>query len=168
MQIHFADKRPEGEYALVLAVPGKDRSGLASLGSAEQSVATALDRQRFEGEAASTVEQFVDDKGTFRRVLVVGTGTGTPPHETAEKLGGTAVSRLLTSGESKAVIDVSGLGLDADTAARLGLAAALRSWRYDQYRTKLKDKQKPTLTEVVVVGGGAGAAERFANRWEPL
>ncbi len=168
MQIRFADSRPEGDYALVLAVPGKDRSSLASLGPAEQSVAAALDRQRFEGEGASAVEQFVDDRGTFRRVLVIGTGNGTSQHEAAEKLGGTAVARLLTSGEAKAVIDVSGLGLDADSAARLGLAAALRSWRYDQYRTKLKDKQKPTLTEVVVVGGGAGAADRYANRWEPV
>ena len=76
--------------------------------------------------------------------------------EAAEKLGGTAVARLLTSGEKKAVIDLSGRGFDADTAARVGLAAALRSWRYDRYRTKLKDNQKPTLQEVVIVGGGRG------------
>ena len=36
-------------------------------------------------------------------------------------------------------------------------AAALRGWRYDRYRTKLKDKQKPTLDEVTIVGGGAEA-----------
>ncbi len=46
-------------------------------------------------------------------------------------------------------------------AARIGLAAALRSWRHDRYRTKLKDKQKPTLNEVVIVGGGTGAAKRY-------
>jgi leucyl aminopeptidase len=168
MQIRFADSRPEGDYALVLPVPGKDRSGLSSLGPAEQAVATALDRQRFEGEAASAVEQFVEDKGTFRRVLVVGTGNGAPQHEAAEKLGGTAVARLLTSGETKAVIDISGLRFDADSAARVALAAALRSWRYDQYRTKLKDKQKPTLTEVVIVGAAAGAGDRYTKRWEPV
>ena len=94
--------------------------------------------------------------------------TATPPSEAAEKLGGTAVARLLTSGEKKAVIDLSGLGYDADAAARVGLAAALRSWRYDRYRTKLKDKQKPTLDEVVIVGGGEGAAKRYAQRWAPV
>ena len=168
MQIRFADSRPEGDYALVLAVAGKDRSSLATLGASEQSVTSALDRQRFEGDAASAVEQFVDDGGTFRRVLVVGIGNGTASNERAEKLGGTAVARLLTSGETKAVIDVTGLGLDADAAARVGLAAALRSWRYDQYRTKLKDKQKPTLSEIVIVGGGAGAGDRYATRWAPV
>ena len=65
MQIRFADSRPAGDYALVLPVAGKDRSGLGSLGSAQQAVGrAALDRQRFEGEAASASEQFIDDDGS--------------------------------------------------------------------------------------------------------
>jgi leucyl aminopeptidase len=168
MQIRFADSRPAGDYALVLPVAGKDRSSLGSLGSAEQAVIGALDRQRFEGEASSASEQFIDDNGTPRRLLVVGTGGSSSAKDAAEKLGGTAVSRLLTSGETKAVIDVSGLGNDPDIAARVGLAAALRGWRYDRYRTKLKDKQKPTLAEVIVVGGGPGAGDRYAKRWAPV
>ena len=152
MKIAFADQRPAGDFALVLPVAGKDRSSLGSLGPAQQSVAGALDRQRFDGEASSAAEQFVDDGGTLRRVLVVGTGAASSPQEAAEKLGGTAVARLLTSGETRAVIDLSGLNFDADAAARVGLAAALRAWRYDRYRTTLKDKQKPTLHEVIIVG----------------
>src|SRR5205823_769580 len=132
MEIRFADRRPEGDYALVLPVAGKDRSSLALLGAAQQPVATALDRQRFEGDAAGASEHFIDDNGTVRRLLVVGTGGGATPQEAAEKLGGTAAARLITSGETKAVIDVSGLGFDANSAARVGLAAALRSWRYDR------------------------------------
>jgi len=158
MQIRFADTRPEGDYALVLPVAGKDRSNLSGLGSAQQSVVTALDRQRFEGDASSVSEQFIDDSGTSRRLLVVGTGGGTTPSEAAEKLGGTVAGRLQTSGESRAVIDLTGLNYDAAAATRVGLGAALRSWRYDRYRTKLKDKQKPTLTDVTIVGGGSEAA----------
>jgi leucyl aminopeptidase len=168
MQISFADSRPEGDYALVLSVAGTDRSALGTLGGSQGAVSAALDRQRFEGDAANAAEQFIDDNGNVRRILIVGAGTGTSPNEAAEKLGGTAVSRLLTSGETKAVIDITGLGFDADAAARVGLAAALRSWRYDQYRTKLKDKQKPTLTEVTIVGGGNGAEQRYKDRWAPV
>ena len=129
--------------------PARTARALASLGAAQQAVDAALDRQRFEGEAASASEQFIDDGGT--RAPPAGRRHRRPasPGEAAEKLGGTAVARLLTSGETTAVIDLSGLGYDADAAARVGLAAALRSWRYDRYRTKLKDKQKPTLDEVV-------------------
>src|SRR5689334_17699465 len=57
MKIAFAASRPDGDYALVLPVAGKDRSSLASLGAAQQTLAGALDRQRFEGEPSSAVEQ---------------------------------------------------------------------------------------------------------------
>ena len=168
MKIRFADSRPAGDYALVLPVAGKDRSTLGALGVSQKAVSAALDQQRFEGDASSVSEQFVDDKGSVRRLLVVGTGKGAVPAEAAEKLGGTAASRLHTSGEKNAVIDVTGLGYDADAAARVALGAALRSWRYDRYRTKLKDNQKPTLEEIVVVGGDAGAAKRYEQRWAPV
>ena len=167
MQIRFADRRPEGDYALVVAVAGKDRKTLGSLGPAEEAANAALDRQRFDGEASSTAELFFDDSGTVRRLLAVGTGTSTPA-EAAEKLGGNAPAKLLTSGDTKAVIDLSGLNYDADSAARVALAAALRSWRYDRYRTTLKDKQKPTLTEIVIVGAPADAEQRYTSRWAPV
>jgi leucyl aminopeptidase len=169
MQIRFADTRPQGDYALVVPVAGKDRSSLALIGEARQAVESALDRQRFEGEAASVSEQFIADNGTVRRLLVVGAGSGEARGgDAAEKLGGTAAARLQTSGEKTAVIDLSDLGYDADAAARVALGASLRSWRYDRYRTKLKDNQKPTLDEVVVVGGGSGAADRYRERWAPV
>ena len=168
MQIRFADSRPTGDYALVLPVAGKDRSALNALGTSKDSVSTALDRSRFEGDTSSSSEQFIDDQGTIRRLLVIGTGNGSATNDAAEKLGGQAAAKLLTSGEKTAVIDVSGLGYDADAAARVGLGAALRSWRYDRYRTKLKDNQKPTIEEVVIVGGGAGAADRYEQRWAPV
>ena len=168
MQIEFADTRPSGDYALVLPVAGKDRSALGSLGGAQQAVNAALDRQRFEGEGSSVSEQFVSDNGAVRRLLLVGLGTSVSSSDTAEKLGGTAVGKLLASGEKKAVIDVSGAGYDADAAARVALAAALRSWRHDRYRTKLKESQKPTLEQIVIVGGGKDAEQRYRTRWAPV
>src|SRR5947208_2521393 len=39
MEIRFADRRPEGDYALVLPVAGKDRSSLASLGAGQPTLA---------------------------------------------------------------------------------------------------------------------------------
>jgi leucyl aminopeptidase len=168
MKIRFAESRPKGDYALVLPVAGKDRKALSALGPSQKAVAAGLDRQRFEGEAASVSEQFIDENGATRRVLVVGTGAGASVGDSAEKLGGTAAARLQTSGEKSAVIDLTGLGYDADAAAQVGLGTALRSWRYDRYRTKLKDNQKPTLNEVVIVGGGSGAGKRYEQRWAPV
>ncbi|MES2903946.1 MAG: leucyl aminopeptidase [Pseudomonadota bacterium] len=162
MKISFADSRPDGDYALVVPVAGKNGSDvLRGLGNG---IDAALGRQRFDGEASAAAEHFVGD----RRIVAIGTGDGVSSADAAEKLGGAAVARLLLSGETAAVIDLSGLNYDADAAARVGLAAALRGWRFDVYRTKLKDKQKPTLASVTIVGGGAGAADRWSSRYAPL
>ena len=169
MQIRFADVRPTGDFALVLPVAGKNRIALDSLGSDRGPVDAALKRLRFEGDAASTAEVYVPaEGGGVRRLLVVGTGDGTAPVDAAEKLGGALTGRLLTSSEKHAVLDLTGLGYDADSAARVGLAAALRSWRYDRYRTRLKDKQKPTLKQVTIVGAPAEAASLWETRWQPV
>ncbi len=162
MNISFADSRPDGDYALVVPVAGKNGSDL--LRGIGGGIDGALKRQRFEGEASGAAEHFVGD----RRIVAIGTGDGVAPADAAEKLGGAAVARLLLSGESHAVIDLTGLNYDADAAAKVGLAAALRGWRFDVYRTKLKDKQKPSLTAVTIVGGGAGAGDRWAARYAPL
>ncbi len=168
MQIRFADSRPDGDYALVLPVAGKKRTALEALGPERAAAEAALGRQRFDGESASTAEVYIATGKGSRRVLAVGTGEGVSPADAAEKLGGTAVARLLTSGESHAVIDVAALEYDADAAARVGLGAALRAWRHDRYRTRLKDKQKPTLKEITIVAGGGEAGKRWKERWEPV
>jgi leucyl aminopeptidase len=144
MKISFAATRPAGDYALVIPSSGGQRPALKALGSASAAVEAAIKRQRFEGDASSVVEQFLDG-GQPQRLLVIGTGAGIAPAAAAEKLGGAAAARLLLSGETHAVIDLTGLDYDADSAARVALAAALRSFRYDRYKTRLKDKQKPTL-----------------------
>jgi leucyl aminopeptidase len=164
MQIRFADTRPTGDFALVLPVAGTTRPGIDGLGAAKPAVQAALKRNRFDGESGSAVETFLDGDGG-RRLLVIGTGGDDNSGEAAEKLGGAAVARLLLSGETDAVIDLTGLNYDADAAARVALAAALRGWRYDRYRTRLKDKQKPTLTSVTIVGAPKSAQQRYAARY---
>ncbi len=94
MQIHFADRLPPGDYALVVPVAGKNRDPLERLGDDRAGVEAALTRQRFEGEAASAAEHFLSTKDGVRRLLVVGTGNGTAPADAAEKLGGTVTARL--------------------------------------------------------------------------
>ena len=104
----------------------------------------------------------------FARLLVVGSGAD-DVGEAAEKLGGTAVARLLTSGEKNRRDRRQRPWL---RCRRRGpgrrLRAALRSWRHDRYRTKLKDNQKPTLEEIVIVGGGAVREQRYTKRWAPV
>jgi leucyl aminopeptidase len=168
MQVRFADRLPAGDYALVLPIAGNDRAPLDRLGTDRAEIEAALSRQRFDGDAGAAAEHFLATEGGVRRLLVIGTGSGTSAADAAEKLGGKLAARLLTSGEKHAVIDLTGLGYDADQGAKVALSASLRGWRYDRYRTRLKDKQKPTLDQVTIVGAGAGAQKRWEERWEPV
>src|SRR5215213_2999479 len=167
MKISFATQRPAGAYALALPVWNEDMVAdrLAGLDPAARAVAArAADAQRFEREAASIAETFVAEGDGARRLLLVGLGDRRQDDALYEKVGGGLAARLRTSGETRLVVDLSGIGLDGDAAARIGFGAAARSWRYDLYRTKLPKKQKPTLEEVVIVGAGDGAGEAWSRR----
>ena len=161
MKIRFADRLPEGDFATVLPASGLEADNVRAAGG---ELRQALARQRFDGEAGTALEHFM----AGRRLVVVGLGKNPVAADGPEKLGGTAVAKLLLSGETHAAIDLTGAGFDADAAAKVGLGAALRAWRHDRYRTKLKDKQKPSLTEITIVGAGSDAEQRYRTRWEPV
>src|SRR3954470_14000575 len=140
MKISFANARPSGAFALAVPIGSEDMVAdrLKDLDPASRTLATrAAEAQRFEREAASVAETFVAEGEGARRLLLVGLGDPRQDDALFEKVGGALTARLLTSGETRLVVDLSGLGLDGEAAARIALGAAARSWRFDQYRTKL-------------------------------
>ena len=155
IKVSFAGSRPDGAYALAVPVRSEEMVAdrLGGLDAAARALASrAADAQRFERETGAVVEAFVEDAGTLRRLLLVGLGGQRDDDALYEKAGGALTARLLTSGETKLVIDLSSTEIRAEEAARFAFGAAARSWRYDLYRTKLGRKQKPTLEEIVIVG----------------
>ena len=167
MKVTFAAQRPEGQYALAIPVRGEDMLAdrLTGLDEAGRTLAArAADAQRFEREAATIAETFITEGDAARRLLLIGLGGKRDDEALYERVGGALTGRLLTSGETKLVIDVSGLDFDGEAAARLAYGAAARGWRYDIYRTKLGKKAKPTLEEIVVVGGGDGADAAWEHK----
>jgi len=141
---------------VVLAGPDAALSGAAQAADAASNGAlTAAARAaRFDGEAGAIVEILAPAGLATRRLLLVGTGPAAKLDAlAAERIGGAITARLLTSGETAVNVDVAGV-LDGALAAHLAHGAMLRAWRFDQYRTKLADKQKPTLATVNIIGGG--------------
>lgn len=167
MKVTFATQRPTGSFALALPVRGDDMLAdrLSGLGEAAGHLAAqAAEAQRFDREAASVAETFVVDGEEARRLLLVGLGAKRDDEALFEQVGGALSARLLTSGERRLVVDLSGLDLGGEEAARIAFGAAARAWRHDIYRTKLSDKAKPTLEEIVLVGGGSDAEARWARK----
>ncbi len=113
---------------------------------------------RFSGKAGQVHEAFVEADGALRRLVLVGIGDPAAEGRIAalEKSGGALVAKYLTSGESELAIDFSGAGLDAQGAAAVLLAARLRGWTHDVYRTRLTDEQKKSLSTIVAVSAPEG------------
>ena len=160
MQIQFATARPDGDYALVLPATGHDDEGVAGLAG----VSRSLEKQRFSGKRGKHALTWLGDEDG-RRLLVIGAGEGEALD--LEVMGATLVAQLATSGETHAVLDLSGKGMDADAAARAALGAAVRAWSFD-HRTKKKDEERVTLETVTIVGAPTEAKARYEDRYAGL
>ena len=156
MRVSLIQNVPDDYRSLAILVV-KD-APLAGLPRGDD-LAAAAKMARFEGDAGSIIEHSFLNGDTAQRILVAGVGAGNA--EDFEKAGGALTARLLTSGETKLVIDAR--GADAEAIGRLVSATVLRGWRYDKYRTKLPAKQKPTLDEVVIVTTATGADAALAR-----
>jgi leucyl aminopeptidase len=92
------------------------------------------------------------------RLALAGAGKADADDRTAalERAGAALSARYLTSGETALGLDLTGSQLDAREVAAVLLGLRLRAWRHDAYRTRLKDEQKRSLDEVVVIGAPEG------------
>jgi leucyl aminopeptidase len=162
LTIKFRADRPTDAHPLALPI-AKDQSVESNLPADMADIARAA-AAKFTGEAGAIVDLHGRVDGVVRRILLVGTGADLA----AEKAGSALVAKLLTSGETSLAIDLTGIdsAQRADIAARFAQAALLRSWRFDRYRTRLPEKQKPTLETIEIVVGDALQAAEAA--WAPL
>ena len=163
MQIVFTSTAPSAPAILALPID-KDAVGRGQwggLGEGHRAIADAAAKAaRFDGEAGAIVELFVADDGQAKQLLLVGVGSG--DEAGWSKAGGALVARLLTSGATELVADLSGADATPQAAARFAAAAAQRAWRYDHYRTKLTDKQKVSLTTLTIAGAPDGTDAAWA------
>jgi len=113
---------------------------------------------RFSGKAGQIFETFLERGGSLVRLALAGAGTANAAdRESAlERAGAGLTARFLTSGEQSLALDLSRPGLSAAQAVSVLLGLRLRGWRHDAYRTRLKDEQKPSLKEIVVIGAPEG------------
>lgn len=155
MQITFIATADAAMPRLVARIVEQDALP-ADLARADSEGAAAA---RFTGKAGQVFESFAETDGQVVRRALAGAGKSDDAGRTAalEKAGAGLAARYLTSGEQALALDVSGSGLDAAAVAAVLTGIRLRAWRHDAYRTRLKDEQKRSLAEVVVIGAPAGA-----------
>jgi leucyl aminopeptidase len=164
IKVSFASTQPASQFALVLPVPKEGLDAISVPGADSVAIRKFARINRFEAEAGSIFEHFITSGETVSRVLLAGVGQGSA--EDYEKLGAAVSAKLLTSGEEVVGFDLSALAIkpSAEAVARLCLGTVLRGWRHDVYRTKLPEKQKPTVTDVIVIGAVEGSEDAWRRQ----
>ncbi|TMK13662.1 MAG: leucyl aminopeptidase [Alphaproteobacteria bacterium] len=169
MDIRFAEFSLPQSGAVVVGVwedraltgPAR-RLDEATQGAVARAVAAA---PRFHGKKNELVPVIGPPGLPVSRIVLA--GLGKPKAVDArllEDLGGTLAAHLNSAGESEATFAVDiGDGAPvkpAEAAARLAYGAALRSYRFDKYRTKQKPEQKPSLSSITVSAASPGEAKQ--------
>ena len=164
MKISFAPQLAPAEIvALPVEKDGLERITFGAFAAAETLALSAARAARFEGEAGAIVETFVEHQGDVLRLVLLGVGHG--GEADYERAGGALTARYLTSGAQRIAVDFAALGGAPALAGvtRFALAARLRGWRIDRYRTQLTEKQKPSLAELILAAAPDGAEAAWAE-----
>lgn len=153
MNIQFSQSRPQ-VARLVAQVTDKGRVPAGLDKAMTEGMATA----RFKGNAGQLFDGFVERDGEVLRLAIVGAGDRNDEARLAncEKAGAALAAKFQSSGDEHLALDLSESGLTSEEAASVLLGLRLRNWRYDIYRTRMKDEQKVTLAGVTVVGAPEG------------
>ena len=127
----------------------------------------AIKAARFAGKSGQFVELLAPGNGAYERVILMGAGSADKFDAVpARKLGGQLYAKIATSGATQLslIAEAPEIVPGDVAAANLAQGVALRAYRFDQYHTKRKDEDKPTLEKVTVLTGAlAGARKIYAH-----
>ena len=153
MQITFRDTLDATSPRLLVRLVEQDRLPL----DLDRPTVESVRAGRFTGKTAQVHESFQEQGGRVVRLALLGLGQrGDGWGAGLERAGAALAARYQTSGEQDLALDLTGAALSADDAAALLTGLVLRNWRHDEYRTRLKDEDKPSLASVVVAGAPVG------------
>ncbi|QYJ06633.1 leucyl aminopeptidase [Qipengyuania flava] len=153
MEIQFSQSRPQSARLLAQVTDkGKVPDGL------DAAMVKGMEAARFKGTAGQVFEGFAERDGEVLRLAIAGVGDKNDEARLAncEKAGAALAAKYQSSGEETMALDLSSGGLTAEEAACVLLGLRLRNWRYDIYRTTMKDEQKVTLASATVIGAPDG------------
>lgn len=149
MKFEFSDDH-DGAGTVCAPVFAKCKTGAAadSLDHATGGqLRRAMDASRFNGDAGEVLEILAPIGIKANRVLLVGVGKKSDDmQQDFERFGAAAMSKVITSGDKELTLFTG--DVDAGWAAHAAYGAQLAGYRFDRYRTKMKEKQTPSISKV--------------------
>ncbi len=161
MNIDFVNEvLPKQGVLVVLVGEGKSPQLPPSLAGAidKELLNKAYKGQRFSGKARAVLDIVAPSGIDVDRLLIVGIGgdaggddKDSSPQSVFEDIGGSLVQRLASSApELVSIFLPQGLKDKEASAAALGFGALLGAYRFDKYRTKLKEEDKRQVNKIAI------------------
>ncbi|MBX7482494.1 leucyl aminopeptidase [Qipengyuania qiaonensis] len=153
MEIQFTQSRPPSARLVAQVIEkGKVPADL------DKAMVEGMEAARFKGNSGQVFDGFAERDGQVIRIALAGAGDRNSEARLAnlEKAGAALATKYQSSGVEDLVLDLTDSALSGEEAACVLLGLRLRNWRYDIYRTKMKDDQKITLVRTIVVGAPEG------------
>jgi leucyl aminopeptidase len=147
---------PRGGALVLPMTEGDPPAGLAreATDASGGLIPKALEAAGFKGRKGQTATLYA--VGGWSRVVAVGLGKAADlGPEAAEAAGAAAAPAVASEREALVAAD----GLDSPLAAQFAFGALLRGWRFDRYRTREKEEDKPKLERLAIAVAGATAAK---------
>jgi leucyl aminopeptidase len=170
MKIAFAKEAKNTDVAVVIGV--FENNKLTAAGqlldtSTGGLISKALSHSHFKGKVGQTLSLVAPNDLKVRRILLVGFGEEAKSSEKSlQEVGGHLYKALSSTPDQEAVLHLDGMGeAAAEMAANISYGLLQKSWRFDQYKTKEKPEDKPSLKAVTVLTEHADQAQK---RFEPL
>jgi leucyl aminopeptidase len=148
---------PRGGALVLLLAEGEGPSGLAAEADAATSgaLSRALEAAGFKGRKGQSATLWSPGAG-LSKVVAIGLGKSAEvAADTAEAAGGSAAAAVGAEREAMVAADT----LAPELAASVGMGALLRAWRFDRYRTREKEEDKPKLERLSIATSGTSAAK---------
>lgn len=152
--------KPALPRAGALVVPLAEDAALAGLArQADEATGGAISRgleaAKFKGRKGQSATLWAPGAG-LSKVVAIGLGKSTDLAASGAEAAGGSVAGMIAQ-EREAVIAAD--GLTPPLAAALAMGLALKSYRFDRYRTKEKEEDKPKIERVAVAVADAAKAK---------
>lgn len=127
-------------------------------------LARAVKAAKFTGKAEQSLKLVSPGDGAFDEVIVIGLGRAAALNaQKMERIGGVTAGLLSRFAQAAAVVELSDARVKTpaeDLVAHFAYGALLARYRFDKYRTREKDDEKPKLSKLTVAAPEFAAARK--------
>ena len=154
-------------HSIVPVFKGGKAFGAAAKLVSSAGYKAAAKAANFKGESGTRFTLYATTSNPKGAVVFV--GAGKPDSFNAEMFAAKAIKPLLASGETSVTLQLGGLDITPDDAARAGVGARLSGYRFDTYRTLLAASKKNSVKTIKIACEKTAAARKsYANFHGPI